>query len=81
MKRNWRDSASESYAHNYKHAIANHEFSFEVDEAEKDELEITNCVELDDWFEDHFKLVPHTYKFEQFWNGVEDVYTCNAYWN
>lgn len=81
MTTNWRNSANESFAQNYKHAIANHEFSFEISEAQEYELFLNEYVELDEWFENNFGFKPHTYKFEPFWNGSEDAYICVAYWH
>lgn len=79
---NWKESAAESYAQNYKHAIENHEFAFEVDEALKDEVITTGCDELDEWFENNFGIKPHTYTFKPFWiGGTEFVYTCVASWS
>lgn len=77
----WKESAEESYAQNLKKAVENSEFSFEVTEEQKEHLEENHFVELDGWFSCHFGFVPHTYRFEKFWNGTEDVYTCEAYWN
>ena len=75
----WKESAGESFAQNSENAIKNCEFYFEVTTEQKEYLE-EHFEELDGWFNVQFGLVPHTYKFEPFWNGTADVYTCEAYW-
>ena len=79
---NWKESAAESYAQNYKHAIENHEFAFEISEAQEYELFLSGYVELDEWFENNFGLRPYKYTFKPNWiGGTEFTYTCVAYWH
>lgn len=72
----WKESASEAFAQN---GIKDNEFSFEVTSEQKEYLEEGHLKELDDWCDEHFDQIPHTVKFEPFFNGVEDVFTCECY--
>ena len=71
----WKESASEAFAQN---GVKDNEFSFEVTSEQKEYLE-EHMEELDDWCDEHFDQIPHTVRFEPFFNGVEDVFTCECY--
>lgn len=71
----WKESASEAFAQN---GVKDNEFEFEVTEQQKDYLE-EHMEELDGWCNSHLDKIPHTVRFEQFFNGVEDAYTCECY--
>lgn len=71
----WKESASEAFAQN---GVKDNEFYFEVTTEEKDYIE-EHMEELDGWCNNHFEMIPHKVRFEPFFNGVEDVYTCECY--
>ena len=73
----WKESASEAFTQN---GVKNNEFYFEVTAEEKDYLE-EHLEELDSWCNNHFDKTPDTVRFEPFFNGVEDCFTCECYFN
>ena len=74
----WKDSASLSLSSNHDSVVKNGSFYFELSVEEKEYLE-SHLNEIDEWCEIVFEKSPHTIVFEPFWNGVENVYTCNCY--
>ena len=57
---------------------------FEVSEEQKDYME-AHLDEVDEklgrLFGGEDEAAPHTIRFEKDWNGVEECYVCEAYWN
>lgn len=74
----WKDSASMSWSHNEKSVIENGYFTFEITVEQKDYLE-SHINEIDEWCERVIGEAPVTIVFEPFWNGLEDVFTCDCY--
>lgn len=74
----WKESAGMAFEQNEKYIKENNEFYFEVTTEQKDYLE-EHMEELDEWCNNTLEMIPHTVEFEPFWNGVEDVYTCDCY--
>lgn len=81
IKDSWKDSFMESFSHNGEHCKETDFFSFEVTHDQKEYLEDSHCVPVDDMCDEYFGKEPHTIKFEPFWNGMEDVYTCDCYFD
>ena len=74
----WKESASDALAQN---GVNDNEFSFEVTSEQKEYLEEGHLVEVDGWCNQNINMIPHTIKFEPFWNGTEDAYTCDCYFD
>lgn len=56
------------------------ELSFEVTEGQKEYME-SHMDEVDEKLGRKFGEAPHTIRFEKFFNGSEDVYTCECYFD
>ena len=79
MINRWKDSANESFAQNGMMINPNAPtISFEITVGQKEYLE-NHISEVNEWCDDKFGVTPHEVKFEPFWNGMEDVYTCDCY--
>lgn len=74
----WKESASMALS---QIGVNNNEFSFEVTQAQKEYLEEGHLKELDEWCNRHIEMIPTTVRFEPFWNGTEDAYTCDCYFD
>ena len=55
--------------------------SYFVSSNGKEYLEEGHLVEVDGWCNQNINMIPHTIKFEPFWNGTEDAYTCDCYFD
>ena len=75
----WKDSASMSWSANEKEARKNGYFTFEVTAEQKEHLEKNHVKEVDEWCKNNFGEETVAIKFEPFFNGTEDVYTCECY--
>lgn len=58
----------------------NGEFFFEVTNEQKEYME-DHISEVDEKLKHMIGVVPHTIKFEPFWNGIEDGYMCECYYD
>lgn len=78
----WKDSASESFANNGEHAKESGCFTFEVTAEQKEYLE-DNINEIDEFCkdEDHFGEETASIRFEPFFNGEDEVFTCECYFD
>lgn len=56
------------------------ELSFEVTEGQKEYME-SHMDEVDEKLESRFDEAPHTVRFEPFFNGVEDAFICECYFD
>ena len=59
--------------------IVDNEVSFEVTAEQKEFMQDDQMRCVDEFMEGRFSIVPHTYMFEPFWDGQDDVFICTAY--
>lgn len=61
--------------------IVDGELDIEFTSDQKEFLEDKHMKPLDDFCERRFQKTPHTYRFEPFFNGLDDVFICTAYFD
>lgn len=61
--------------------IVNGELDIEFTAEQKEFLEDKHMKPLDEFCERRFHKTPHTYQFESFFNGLDDVFICTAYFD
>lgn len=74
----WKDSAGMSWINNERSVAETGYFTFEITVEQKEYLEV-HINKVDGWCEHTIGETPVAIKFEPFWNGMEDVFTCDCY--